>query len=259
MLPSIGKKRTEVRHDGVPSAVERVEVKHEGLAGSTEKEFLEGFRGKLAMSIGSKHSGKSVTLLAYVRYALEHELYDEYHMVLPTWEFEENDSYAWLKKYKTKAKIYVYSEHDQMIIERLQTRPRPYNKAFFGIDDSTGSWKIQADAEELKFLSRLRHFGVTQWIVVHTCRAGLPASLRSQIDFLFLFMNTNRKALEAIYEEWLSISIPTFKEFMQIYKKEVLDKEYSSMLIWCRKPGVYDTHVKDWKFVTDYVKTDMKK
>jgi len=214
-----------------------------------EAEFIKSFNGKLAMSIGSKHSGKSYLLLHYLKYAMDHDMFDEYHLVLPVFEFEQNDSYAWLNKHNTKAKIHIYSEHDPMIIDRLIQRKRPYNRAFFGIDDSTGSWKLQADAEELKFISRLRHYNVTQWIVVHTVRAALPASLRSQIDFLFLYMNTNRKALEAIYEEWLSISIPTFKEFMQIYKKEVLDVEYGSMLIYCRKPGVYDVHVKDWNLL----------
>ena len=138
-----------------------------------------------------------------------------------------------------------------MIMDTLINRKMPYNLAFFGLDDSTGSWKLQADSEELKFHSRLRHYNVTQWIVVHTVRAALPASLRSQIDFLFLFMNTNRKALEALYEEWLSISISTFKEFMSIYTKDVLNIEYGSMLIFCRKPGVYDTDVKQWELLKE--------
>ena len=228
-------------------------VNHVGTKGTTEKEFLDAFHGKFTMSIGSKGSGKSWTLLHYIKYAMDNDMYDEYHLVLPVYEFEQNDSYAWLTKHKTKAKIFVYTEHDLMIVNKLIDRKRPYNNAFWGLDDSSGSWKIQADAFELKFYSRLRHFNVTMWIVVHTVRAALPASLRSQIDFLFLFMNTNRKALEAIYEEWLSISIGTFKEFMEIYKKNVLDVEYGSMLIWCRKPGVYDVNVKDWTIVSEKI------
>ena len=226
---------------------------HTGKPGTTEKDFLKAFDGKFAMSIGSKGSGKSFTLLHYIKYAMDNDMYDEYHLVLPVFEFEQNDSYHWLTKHKTQSKIFIYTEHDEMIINALIGRKQPYNKAFFGIDDSTGSWKLQADAYELKFLSRLRHYKVTQWVVVHTVRAALPASLRSQIDFLFLFMNTNRKALEAIYEEWLSITIPTFKEFMEIYKKDVLNVEYGSMLIWCRKPGVYDTDVKGWQILQEKI------
>ena len=228
-------------------------VNHKGKPGSTEKEFLEQFHGKFTMSLGCKHSGKSFGLLHYIKYAMDNNMYDEYHLVLPVFEFEQNESYKWLSEHKTKAKIFVYTEHDPMIFNTLISRKQPFNNAFFGIDDSTGSWKLQADAEELKFLSRLRHYNVTQWVVVHTVRAALPASLRSQIDFLFLYLNTNRKALEALFDEWMSITIPTFKEFMAVYKKEVLDIEYASMLIFCRKPGIYDPKVKDWLILQEKI------
>ena len=220
---------------------------HTGASDTTEKDFLEQFNGKLAISIGAKGSGKSHLLLHYIRYAMEHDMYDEYHLVLPCYKFEQNDSYAWIKKQKTKAKITIYNEHNEIIMNRLMSRPQPFNRAFFGIDDSTGSWSPQANPEEIKYLSRLRHFNVTQWIVVHVIRSGLPASLRAQIDFLFLFMNTNRKALESAYEEWLSLTLPTFKEFLQLYTREVLSQKYNCLMVWCRDVGKTDTQVIDWK------------
>ncbi len=222
------------------------QIQHKGKEGTHEADFLKDFEGKLAIAVGCKGSGKSYLLLHYLYYAMAHELYDEYHLVLPCYEFEEHSSYSWIAEAKTKAKIFIYSEHDQMIIDRLMNRPRPYNKAFYGIDDSTGSWSIQADPYEIKYLSRLRHFRVTQFIVVHVVRAGLPASLRAQIDLLFLFMNTNRIALNAAYEEWASLTYPTFKDFLKVFTEEVLAQKYNAMLIFCRKNGVIDTGVKDW-------------
>ena len=226
--------------------ISKKNIQHKGKTGTLEKEFLEEFEGKLAIAIGCKGSGKSFLLLHYVYYALEHDMYDEYHLVLPCYLFEERDSYSWLKNHKTPAKIYIYNEHDEMIMNKLIDRPQPYNKAFYGIDDSTGSWSIQADPDEIKYLSRLRHFRVTQFIVVHVVRAGLPASLRAQIDMLFLFMSTNRIALQAAYEEWGSMTYPNFKEFLQVFKENVLDKKYNAMLIFCRKVNTIDTNVHDW-------------
>lgn len=92
---------------------------HKGQSGTTEADFLKQFDGKLTMSIGSKHSGKSYMLLHYIKYAMDNDLYDEYHLVLPVYEFEEKDSYAWLDKHKTKARITIYTEHDPIIIENF--------------------------------------------------------------------------------------------------------------------------------------------
>jgi len=226
-------------------------IAHTGNPQTTEKEFLEKFHGKLTLSIGAKGSGKSFMMLHYLHYAMKNGLYSEYHLVLPVWGHEQNSSYSWIEKMKTKAKIFIYSEHDLSTLEKLQKRKQPFQDVFYGIDDSTGSWKLQADPEEIKYLSRLRHFNCTMWVVVHTVRAALPASLRAQVDFLFIYLNTNRTALMALYEEWMSVALPTFRDFMDLYKNKVLNVEYGAMLIFCRQVGKYDLDVSKWNLLKE--------
>ena len=60
--------------------ISKKNIQHKGKTGTLEKEFLEEFEGKLAIAIGCKGSGKSFLLLHYVYYALEHDMYDEYHL-----------------------------------------------------------------------------------------------------------------------------------------------------------------------------------
>ena len=77
-------------------------------------------------------------------------------------------------------------------------------------------------------------------------RNALPATFRSCIDYLFWHMNTNRKGIESVYEEFLSLVFENFKTFLDFYKKEILSEEFNSLLIMTREVGKYDPKVKSW-------------
>lgn len=223
--------------------------KYTGKEGTLEKDFLEEFeKGRVCLSVGTKGSGKSYTMLAYLRYCLKHDIYDVYLLSLPVYKFEQFDSYDFIKNYKGKAKIIIFNRYDTMIFKKAMSLPNESRKLIL-LDDSTGGWSWRAEPEELQFLAAIRHHNCSLWIVIHVLKSALPPTMRSMIDFIFLHLNTNKKGLETVYEEYLSIAMPTFKEFMEYYKKNVLDRKYNSLLINCREVNSYSSDTIEWEIL----------
>lgn len=220
--------------------------KYTGKPGTLEQEFMEGFsKGRVAVSVGTKNSGKSYMMLHYLHYCLENNIYAEYYLSLPTYTFEQKDSYKFIREYKGKAKIYVYSMWDEMIINRIK-QSDPKVKKLCLVDDASGNFRLNATQVELTFMAQIRHHNCSIWLIFHMLRHALPATFRCCIDYLFVHMNTNRRGLEAIYEEFLSLVFPTFKEFLEYYKNNILSEEYNSLLIYTREVGKYDPECKTW-------------
>ena len=66
-------------------------MKAKGAQGTMEKEFLENFhRGRVAVSCGTKNSGKSYTALHCLNWCFENDMYDYYLLCLPAFQHEQN-------------------------------------------------------------------------------------------------------------------------------------------------------------------------
>ncbi len=222
------------------------DIKTKGAPDTLEKNFLENFhKGRVAVSCGTKNSGKSYTALHYLYWCLENDVYNIYYLCLPTYDHEQQDSYKFIRDYKGKAKILVFSQWDQMVIDKIKAAPTTESK-FCLVDDATGNFRLNATQDELTFIAQIRHFNCSMWLIFHMLRNALPTTFRCCIDYLFIHLNTNRKGLEAVYEEFLSLSFNTFKEFLAYYKENVLNTEYNSLLIFTREVGVYNANTKDW-------------
>lgn len=225
------------------------EIKVKGAPNSLEKEFLESFhKGRVAVSCGVKNSGKSWTALHYLKWCFDNNIYDIYYLCLPTFTHEQNDSYKFINEYKGKAKIFIYSSWDQIVIDNIKAAP-PQVPKFCFVDDASGNFRLNASQEELMFIAQIRHFNCSMWLIFHMLRNALPSTFRCCVDYLFIYLNTNRKGLEACYEEYMSLIFPTFKLFLEYYKKEILSKEYNALLIFCREVGVYSAGVLDWNIL----------
>lgn len=223
--------------------------KHDGAKGTLEKHFLDEFdKGRVALSVGTKGSGKSYTMLSYLRYCLENDIYDVYLLSLPAYKFEQHDSYDFIRKYKGDAKIIVFNRYDTMIFKKAVSMPNNLKKLIL-LDDSTGGFSWRADPVELQFLATIRHHNCSLWIVLHVLKSALPPTMRSMVDFIFLHLNTNKKAIESLYEEYLSIAFDSFKEFMSYYKENVLNVKYNSLLIDTRELGRFDAQTTSWNIV----------
>jgi hypothetical protein len=274
LLPNRTLKRTEKRYPKSPDIslfgsktsqkqeqkstqkdVKPKEIKVKGAPGTLEKEFLEGFhKGRVAVSCGTKNSGKSYTALHYLKWCFDNDVYETYFLCLPTYEHEANDSYAFIKEYKGKGKITVFTSWDQIVIDRIKALPPKVSKFCF-VDDASGNFRLNATQDELTFIAQIRHFNCSLWLIFHMLRNALPTTYRCCVDYLFVYLNTNRKGLESCHEEFMSLVFPTFKEFLNYYKKEVLNREYNALLIFTREVGVYNAGVVDWNIL----KVDLKK
>ena len=263
MIPNItiGNKKRKKAGDGgtsgttgplVKNTPTKPPHKHVGT-GELEKEYLEEFeKGRITIAVGTKGSGKSYTANSYLKYCLENDIYDVYLLSLPVFQFEQNGSYEFINKYKGKAQIVVYSQYDPMIFEKAKSLDKKIKKFIF-IDDATGGFNLNASASELTFMAQIRHFNCSLWIVLHVIRNALPETIRACVDFVFVHLNTNKKGLESLWEEYLSLPFPNFKtEFMKFYKENVLNKQYNSMLIFCREVDKYSADTNEWKLVKDF-------
>ena len=61
---------------------------------------------RVILAIGQKGAGKTTLLLNYIKFALHKNIYDEYHMFLPSYEYEQNNLYDFIKK--KIIKIYLF-------------------------------------------------------------------------------------------------------------------------------------------------------
>ena len=66
-----------------------------------ESYFIDEMKNfRICLSIGLKGSGKTYHSLKFICFMLENhpKVYDKYLLILPAYQYEQNDSYEWLKK-----------------------------------------------------------------------------------------------------------------------------------------------------------------
>ena len=133
--------KVEVKKEGNIIEIKRKQrqtIDLKGVANESERKFLElATSDKFILSIGNKGTGKSWTMLHFLKLALEKDWFECYYLVLPAYTHEANDSYDFIKKY-SKSKIYIYTEWDTDIILTIVMQD-PAEKKLIMCDDSTGS------------------------------------------------------------------------------------------------------------------------
>ena len=200
-----------------------------------EKEFLNCVvnQSKMILSIGQKASGKTFFLLGFLKCALKYEFFDCLYLVLPVFSHEQNDSYKFIKEYKGKTKIIIYNEWDsELIISRI--KQNPFERKFCCVDDSTGHFSafIQ-DNELIKFISTLRHFNISLWVVTHSIRRSLPSTMRALIDIIIIYNTASKMSLEIIFDEYLSLLFTKLKDWISFFKLNVMnsDKDFNAVMV----------------------------
>ena len=71
----------------------------------------------VALSIGTKGSGKTFFMLKYLKYALKNNLYDQYVLVLPMFEMEQNGSYKFINV--KNPNIFVFESYYEVVTSNL--------------------------------------------------------------------------------------------------------------------------------------------
>ena len=248
--------KVEVKKEGNIIEVKRKKTEitmPKGVTQESEKEFLKmATSDKFILSIGNKGTGKSFTLLHFLKLAFENDWYDCYFLVLPMYQHEAASSYDFIKEHKNK-KIYVYNEWDSEIILNQVMDKNPAEKKFICVDDSTGHFNSYAyDPILTKFLATLRHWTCTMWVITHTIRKSLPTAMRALIDGLLVYNTSSRMSLQVVYEEYLSILFDTFNQFLTYYKKHVLySTPYNGLFINIRMNDKVYENINEWNMVKD--------
>ena len=178
-----------------------------------ENEFIEELAPKHAVIVqtGVRHSGKSLWSCALLRHLMtdKERLYDEYHLIIPTWSFQAKDTFAWIGDLpkKTQGKITIYEEFSINVIRKLLDKSaKDKLHRYLYIDDATTFGELFQQSETLKdLITKARHYKITTHIITHHLKAVMIPLLRSNVSYYFLHRNVNSKFLEGIYEENLSL------------------------------------------------------
>lgn len=217
------------------------------ISTSLENEFLNDMKdvGRFVCTIGAKGGGKSFTMLAYLKWAIQNNLYEKYHLVLPMYHLEANDSYSFLKDQK---QCLIYESFHTKITQRVLT-DRVKFKVLFIIDDSTSELTDNIDKNFIKLLTTTRHGnkGVTIWLIFHASKKVMSPAIRMQIDWLLLTNMNNMKLLEDIYIEFLGRYFERFRDFKQFYDQAISEK-HNSIIFGTQQKGI-DTNVKNWNLL----------
>lgn len=207
---------------------------------NTELDFLDDDTHRIILSLGSKGSGKTHMMINYLKYALMTNKYAEYHLVLPAYKNEKDGQYEFLKGMKN---VYIYNTYNPKICGRIK-KPN----TLFIIDDATSNGlDIKKDMNLMRIITTSRHMKIQLWLIFHAVRSIMSVPVRANIDYLFVHKTTNRKLLEAIYEEYFSM-YPEFdreQTFINFYHENVLMQEYNALFLNLVK-GHYDTNVNQW-------------
>jgi len=239
---------------------------------SLENTFIEDLEKscRSIITIGSPDSGKTYLALKYIVHCLNNNTYEEYHLVLPQYKAEYNNSYGFLKQFKDIVRI--YDEYDPIIIEGIQ-KIRKTKRILFMCDDATGSLDINKDRSLLKLMSTTRHAkGCTVWLICHASKKVISKPIRSCAKYIFITSIESLEVLEKdIYADYISMIYKKmgqkFDDFLSDYTNIMDSNEYGIILISRRTKGdstegrevKLDLNVNTWSIYNEEIKMVAKK
>jgi len=219
-----------------------------------EREFIESIlKNWVILSIGCKGSGKSFLLLKFLKFAIEHDIYDRYILVLPMFTMEQNDSYDFLNP--NDEKFYIFESYNEVITKELLRKQESNKdkkmKCFFAIDDASGEQVFKIDDSLRHMITSIRHYNISLWMILHACSGILSPFIRQNCDILFLSKIVNHKLLRNIYEEFLSLLGEYYgRDGENKFVSDVIKlhrKQYQVLYINIRT-GSLDYNVGNWDF-----------
>ena len=230
----------------------RKSQKIKGADNTLEQSFLDNFKGgQIALVCGVKKSGKSVMTLCYLKNCFDRNEYQEYYICAPNYNLEAKGSYDFIKAYKGSSKVYVFTQWDELVLQRIMKSDRNKTKLLIS-DDMTSYMNLASSHIENRFMASIRHYNCSAILIFHILKAksgGLSAPFRSNVDHLFIYLNVNRKSLEDLYTEFLSMTFKDFNSFLAYYKEKILSTQYNALYVNTRAVDTYDPRVIDWNIL----------
>lgn len=204
------------------------------------------------VSVGVPGSGKSYVALNFIKLWIQNKVFDEYHLILPCYKFEQKNSYAFLKQYENEKWMHIYPCYTDLIgnylVKQGKREDKDKKKILFFIDDSTTQKKSLFTNQNIIDLAVMsRHYNIHVWYICHVSKGIIPTSVRAQIKFCFIY-RINPSQVEVVYEEfWSNRDITNKKDFKEFYYNEIdIEGEPHPCLFIDKLNMKYSTDVNTW-------------
>lgn len=216
------------------------------LIAPTDKTFQDKDQGgSKIVFIGKPGTGKS-TLIKYIIYSKKHLI--PIAIVMNGTE-ESTNFYS-----KIFPPLFVYNDYDEKKIEKFVERQKLAKETISNpwglllLDDCTDKKDIFKSEIQKGLFKNGRHWKMLYFISLQYS-VDLPPALRTCVDGVFLFRETNEKNLKNLYENYAGV-FPTFKLF-KIYMEKITGN-YTALYIDSQNQAI-----KDWQDCIFYVKAPM--
>lgn len=215
--------------------------------------------GGLILSCGGRGSGKSTFMLATLHACYDMGTYEDYNLIFPSLHVEASGAYEWCLKVKH---FTIYTGYHESILEKIYKRNQDEDKrkrTLIIIDDATAfasDLHRGVNDDIVKLVCQLRHVKVTIWLLVHSLKNVISPVLRDNLSYLIIYDITNKRLLNTIWEEYLSVFVDE-KQFLEWYR-ELQKEKYKSFMLKCTKPVSIDTASNEWQFVSKYREKHLK-
>lgn len=211
------------------------------------KDIVEKKNDRVILALGMKGSGKTFLLLNFIKLAFKLDLYDDYHLILPSYKFEQKDSYKFIKETKNKH-ITVYNKYHEIISKKLMKKIDPKKRVLLAIDDATSQLSMVPDEFMKDILTLTRHARITIYICAHVARREVGSMLRSTVDYVFFYRVPSDQMVEKIWCEWFS-RFPEFRKNLDGFSQfihENIDKVKHNGLAVDLREHEYSADIAKW-------------
>ena len=189
------------------------------------------------ISIGPPGSGKSWILTHALKYWLKHNTFDQYHLVLPAYKFEQKGSYNFLKEHEKKPWMCIYDQYSPIVVQQLIKQgeiedEKKKKRVLFVMDDCTVQAKdLMYSPELVKLCVMCRHYQIHTWLLAHAGKAVVPVKCRNQLKFVFLY-DIPPPLLETCYKEFVDDNdFKNFRAFEEYWYNEVQPKKHCCLFL----------------------------
>lgn len=221
-----------------------------------QKDISETFIGEISnknsvvVEVGSRHTGKTLFAMSILSHCLKNELFDSYHLVLPTYQYQRYNTFRWIEELtdKQQNKITIYESFGLFIIDDLINNRQKNGNTLFMVDDATSFLELfQSNKSLRKLITESRHLSVSTWLISHSLRSTINPLIRSNTSYYLLHKQSNANFLSGLWEENISLFLDK-KEFMAMCKDRMLNDSYVCIVIDSDR-SVVDCNAMDWGFV----------
>jgi hypothetical protein len=189
------------------------------------------------VSIGPPGCGKSFIMLNCIKEWLHAGTFAEYHMILPAFKFEQNDSYKFLLPHMKK-NVFVYDAYSPILVRRLikmgeqEETKEDKKRIFFCIDDSTiEGGNLMKSPEMVKLATMCRHYNIHTWLIMHCSKGVVPPKVRNQVKFVFLY-DIPPPLLEYVYKEYVDdVDFKRLRDFSDYWYDKVQPIKFGCLLL----------------------------